>query len=321
MERRERLVSLFHEVQSGYKTPDEAWGMVSRYLKPIEAVEPVANYKPRSLLEIFQDAQKPESGKVINLPWRRLNAYMGGLREGRLIVIGGETGHGKTALAINIGNALSVDEVVTIYSLEMTGEEVMYRCFANLSGVTEDDLAGYMRILQGDVEANSLFLSEGEKLDIEQAVQKMSERHLIIDDSADDSIDRILKKIEDDTESTVIIVDHIHLVSGGNENRTLDLDKITRTLKNIAMRRKIPVIALCQLKNRPHNVSQFMPTLGDIYWCGAIKQHANQVLFIHDRDQLDGQICIKLAKNRHGRISGDLAFKWDAPLCRLSEWE
>lgn len=321
MERRERLVSLFHEVQSGCKTPDEAWGMVSRYLKPIEVVEPVANYKPRSLFEVYMDAQKPESGKVVDLPWRRLNAYMGGLREGRLIVVGGETGHGKTALAINIANALAAAERVTLYSLEMTGEEVMYRCFANLSGVTEDDLAGYMKIARGEIQPQDVYLSDGERMDIDKAIATMKSHQLIIDDSADDSIDRILKKIEDDDESTVIIVDHIHLVSGGNENRTLDLDKITRTLKNIAMRRKIPVIALCQLKNRPHNVSHLMPTLGDIYWCGAIKQHANQVLFIHDRDQLDGQICIKLAKNRHGRISGDLAFKWDAPLCRLSEWE
>lgn len=310
VERREKLEHTFYEVQQGRKTTQEAYELVSRYLKPIDVEEKTPEYVSKTLWELYLDSKKPqEVSKHIELPWRLLNGYMGSLRGGRLIVVGGSTGHGKSIWAVNVAIYAALNqEKTTVYSFEMRGIELMYRCYTNLSGVREEDLS-----------FEGAYLTLEEPARIEAAQEQMKNMPLVIDDSCEESLELLIDKIEDD-DSDLIIIDHIHNVEGKNENRILDLSNIARKLKKMAMQKKIPIIAMAQLKDRPHHLKGIMPSIDDLAWSSDIKKHADQVVLIHDRDQDDDQIMMQLGKNRGGTRSGQLLFKFEPMFCRISDW-
>ena len=65
------------------------------------------------------------------------------------------------------------------------------------------------------------------------------------------------------------------------ENRTQELSKITRALKNIAREFNIPVIALSQLNRNFQTRTSQRPLLSDLRESGSIEQDADLVLILH----------------------------------------
>ena len=69
------------------------------------------------------------------------DSLTGGIRGGKLIIIGARPGIGKTALALDMGKHVAAHSGgVLVVSLEMSEEEIMARLYANESGVDVQEL-------------------------------------------------------------------------------------------------------------------------------------------------------------------------------------
>jgi replicative DNA helicase len=196
----------------------------------------------------------------------------------------------------------------------MTGEEILFKCYAILSGVAEDDLRRPGLSIHGET-----FLPE-ELAMIERAQEVLTTLPLYVDDSGEHNLQGVLRKIKEST-SELIIVDHLHNLSSGNENRSLDLGACTGALKQLAMQKKIPILLVCHLRRREKvgEKSPGPPRLSDLFWSSSIEKDANQVVFIYDRNQDDDLTEISVAKNCHGGKCQKIEYRFEPWCSRITE--
>ena len=237
-----------------------------------------------------------------------------GLNKGNLIIVAGRPGMGKTSLALNIAQHAAIREGagVGIFSLEMSQQELALRVLCSESDVE------FRRLRQGRI-------SNREWRKIHDAVKKIGDSPLFIDDSASPSLLEVASKarrLKGEKKLDLLIVDYLQLMHAGGryENRNLEIGAITRHLKQLAKELEIPVIALSQLSRQPERRgSDHRPQLADLRESGSIEQDADMVAFIYrdevyhpDEPDNHGLAELIVAKNRHGATGTvDLAFIGD----------
>ena len=221
-----------------------------------------------------------------------LDARTGGWQPDNLIVIAGRPGLGKTALLNQIAvHAARRGHPGLILSLEMGPETLGIRAMASAAGV---NVSALMRGYREPHEAAA------------QAAVELSGLPLHVDTDTY-SLGGICAQIGQYKRTHDIqwaAVDHIGLIEvEGYNTRNEQIGAITRTLKKLAKRLQIPVIALSQL-NRGVEKDRRRPTLADLRDSGNIEQDADACLFLHSEAE-DNQATLTmelgLLKNRGGR--------------------
>jgi len=225
----------------------------------------------------------------------------GGLRPGELAVVGARTGIGKSTFCLSIAQRATVP--VVIFALEMDADAVTERWLAAeanepLRVVRDPDLASpaYERL--------------------RQAVDRMSGRPVIIDDTAALSAETLRARARA-TAATVgaglVVVDYLQLIRGDRrEGRVQEVGSVTRALKATARELRVPVIAACQLNRQVESRGgDDGPRLADLRESGSIEQDADVVLLLDRRmDDRSGETRVHLAKNRMGP-TGRLSLHFD----------
>lgn len=223
--------------------------------------------------------------------------------EGRLIVIAGRPGIGKTALACGILSrvALANPPLPCFFlSLEQTAREIAERILSIHTG-------------------RSLYAVQTETLPV-CAVERLATSGLFLSDAGAPSLGTVLGQIRAARAShgiRLVVLDHIGKVSSGRkESRTLEVGDVARGLKAIAKDLKIPVLGLCQLNRAVENRSVPRPQLSDLRESGEIEQEADAVVFLwtaeEGRRRAQLPVTFTLAKNRHGP-TGEVTLTFDRP--------
>lgn len=247
-----------------------------------------------------------ETGKTKGLDtgFPVLNAILGGLKPGRLYVVGAEPGTGKSALVKDIATAcLKRGERVAMFNLEMSRMETVQRFVAaekrlDLKRMEEDDLTTdeYQLMYQARAayEAAPLYIDDSGSLTPLELRTKAQREHMV----------EPLK---------LIIVDYIQRMSvpGKEGNRVQEVGYISRSLKALAMSLNIPVIAISSFSRAPsqrkkaagHKFDE--PQLSDLRESGDIEFDADTVMLMWradpDADKKEpGRVNIKIAKQRNG---------------------
>ena len=99
------------------------------------------------------------------------------------------------------------------------------------------------------------------------------------------------------------------------ENRVVQMGEITRSLKLLAVKKKIPIIAIAQLNRGLENSSDKIPKKSDLRESGSIEQDADKILLIYINN---GQVHIKVDKNREGESKTIVFEKSDSWLLKES---
>jgi replicative DNA helicase len=256
------------------------------YVKASDAV--------KAFLPILEDRYKSGGALPgISTGLEELDAATLGLMDKRLYYVAARPSDGKSALLLQLALTIAQQGIpVAFFSLESAMEEVMGRGLAHLAKVPQDKIA-----------TGSLGSLEFAK--ITDAISKVKELPLYIDDTSNATLDHIVRQsrvLAARHKVRVIFVDYVQLIRAPGETKREIVETASHTLKDIARELGVPLVAAAQLNRNSDGRS---PLLGDFQHSSALEQDADTAILMEWLKTVDGQpsdtMRLHVAKNRDGR--------------------
>jgi replicative DNA helicase len=258
---------------------------------------------PESLVERV-DQQRPGeiSGDTVPTGFPSVDRLLGGgLRRRDLVVLGGDIGSGKSALAL--GLALRVarqgagEAGVAFFSGEMDEERLTERALAIEGRVAVDEL-------------RSAKLSDESRASLGGAAVRLRGLPLTTLPLAAPDFETMARRLDPLRGLGLVVVDYLQLVPSpaGTARSTQDEDLALalQRLKALALERRVALLVVAQLPKFDGKRQNPRPNLDDFGHLGAIKQHADLVLGIYREDMynpgfgVEGATELLVLKNRNG---------------------
>jgi len=222
----------------------------------------------------------------------------GGLRRRDLIMLGGDVGAGKSALALGIALRVAQQELpVALLSGEMEEERLMERALAIEGRVAVDEL-------------RAAKMNDQMRAGIGAAAVRLRGLPLTILPLAAPDLETAFERLAPLRELALVVVDYLQLVpapaSGARGPQDEELAQVLRRLKAVALERQVALLVVAQLPKFHPERENPRPTLDDFGHLGAIKQHADVVLAVYREEMyrpgggVEGATELLVAKNRNG---------------------
>ncbi len=253
-------------------------------------------------INAFLDTSKRIKG--ISTGFLKFDEMTGGLREGELFILAARPAMGKTALALNIAQHVASNpkspKAVAVFSLEMSKESLLTRMLCAAARVDQQRFrAGY--------------LNADERRSLQDAMYRMVEAPLFLDDTAGTNLMDIhskLRRLQAEQDLGLVVVDYLQLMQGRGrfENRVQEISSLSRGFKLMSKELRVPFLVLSQLSRAPETrTGDHRPMLSDLRESGSIEQDADLVAFIFreevyrpDKESLKGVAELILSKQRNG---------------------
>jgi replicative DNA helicase len=247
------------------------------------------------------DAQRPGdvTGDTIPSGFGSLDKMLGGgLRRRDLVVLGGDIGAGKSALALGVALRVAQQGLgVAFLSGEMDEERLMERALAIEGRVAVDEL-------------RAAKMSDQTRAGIGGAAVRLRGLPLTVLPLAAEDFETLAERLDPLRQLGLIVVDYLQLVPPprGAVRVTQDEDTalVLRHLKALALERQVALLLVAHLPRFEAQRQNPRPTLDDYGVLGALKQHADVVLSIFREDMynpgggVQGATELIVAKNRNG---------------------
>jgi len=223
-----------------------------------------------------------------------LDRWLGdGVRGGDLVVLGGDVGSGKSALALAIAVRMAQEGTrVAFLTGEMTTERVMERALAVEGRVRVDDLR------RGTLDDLS-------RASVGAAAVRLRDRAPRVEPLPLDSMDGLRARVRE-LAVQVVILDPLQALAGGNGAQEESLAAAVRALKAIALDNDVAVLVTTNLPGWERARPDPRPTLEDFGALGAVKQFADVVMAIYREEMyapgygVEGATELLVRKNRNG---------------------
>jgi replicative DNA helicase len=252
-----------------------------------------------------------------------VDAMTGGLHESELIILAGRPSMGKTALALNIAEFVTMKaQTTTLFvSLEMASTELADRMLCSIAQINGQ------RLRNGTI-------SNDDRRNLVEKAAELSQAPLFVDDSPSRTMTEIAaaaRRLKRKNNLGFIVIDYLQLIEPDNarDPRQEQVAKIARRLKGMAREIKVPVMCLAQLNRQAEASKDNRPRLSHLRESGAIEQDADVVMFVHRdeyylsgaadedaRSRVAGQAEIIIAKQRNGP-TGEAKVLWNKDFTRF----
>ncbi len=228
--------------------------------------------------------------------------------KGDLIIVGARPGMGKTSFAMNIAtNVAKTKKAVAIFSLEMSGEQLVSRILSSEALIDSRSLrTGQLKPEEWD--------------NLAGVASSLSGCDIYIDDTSAITSTEMRSKLRRISNLGLVVIDYIGLMqtTSKSDNRAQQVAEISRDLKLMAKDMGVPIICCAQLNRgtEQRGGEAKKPTLSDLRDSGSIEQDADIVIFLyrdeyykdisgnHDADPTAPNTAntaeVIVAKNRHG---------------------
>jgi len=272
-----------------------------------DLIEKKQNYRFRPLKDVYGTTMRwideilNKDFTGITTGFTEIDSLTSGFQKSEMIVIGARPSIGKTALALNMAQNISIMQKIpaAFFSLEMPEKFIGQRI---LSSESEVDLRTIrFKSPQGqEDEFNKIIDASDRSMNAPLFIEDMPNMRLF-DLRTQARHARETHKVE------VIFIDYLGLIAVDNvyQNRYEQVSEISRSLKSLARELDIPVVVLSQLARSAEGNK---PNLAEIRESGAIEQDADVVILMNrDRTKKDDDpdrdsflTEIEVAKNRNG---------------------
>jgi replicative DNA helicase len=282
-----KLIALAVDVQSSAYGNQPADEVLARAREGVAALEVSGGGKgPEKLesllggvLDAIEARQRGDVPVGVMTGIGPLDRLLKGLKPGRLHILGGRPGDGKTALANCIALHAATHGVPSLFfSREMSNQELVER-----------DLSLTSRVPAYDIGGASLDYGAWRKL--QQAGGELSEAKLWFDDRST-TIERIVAEarkwhainVRGKAGLGLLVLDYLQLARltkvRAGANREQVVAEMSRALKELAGELHIPALVLSQL-NRGAEERGGRPIPSDLRESGALEQDADVILFVY----------------------------------------
>ena len=260
---------------------------------------------PAWMDEFFErvDNKGVPPGLDMGAGFRTLNHLMGGLRKEALILIGGDSGVGKTNIALDWFNAVAEHHKVLYISAEMPENQLMDRLIAKLSGVSAEKISLGMG------------LSTEEMGRIQMAavrVHELKQRFACRTGMTIDDVNAVIRHEHLKHGIEAVFVDYAQRITVPGlkgDNLYSKGSVISGALKDQTLALKIPVVLLVQLDRKAH--AEANPDGANVAESYRYRQDADQFVIISKKSEKQmsngggeaavGNSNLFLDKNRYGR--------------------
>lgn len=219
-------------------------------------------------MEVARTTRSPE-GQIAGLSTGlyKVDKMTQGFVPGELMILSGQTSHGKTQLSNNImKKAVDLGKKVVFVTMEMTKREI------------------------------------GERFNMLTNDQEIGEGKILVNRHADLKYTDVTKMIKNAKEwgADLVVIDHLHYFSRSVENATAEVSKIVKEFKGAAVQYELPIILICHVRKM---APKKHPTLEDLRDSSLIAQDADMVLIVW-RDEAPSasnpnEVEVVLWKNRN----------------------
>ena len=245
------------------------------------------------------DAQRPGeiTGDTIPTGYGSLDKVLGGgMRRRDLLLLGGDIGSGKSALALSIALRVAQQSVGVAYlSGEMHEERLMERALAIEGCVAVDEL-------------RTAKLSEQSRAEVGGAAVRLRGLPITFLPLAGENFEAVFERLDSLRQIGLVVVDYLQLVPPPSARTTQDEDTalVLRHLKATALARQVALLVVAQLPAFKAERNDPRPTLDDYGVLGAPKQHADVILSIFREEMyrpgggVEGATELLVSKNRNG---------------------
>lgn len=247
----------------------------------------------------------------------------GGLLPSHLIVVGGRTSQGKTALATCMCvNAMRHKRRIAYYTLEMTAEEEGARIVASMTGISTS------RILNQKLSNHEANMVWGAMQELDGTLMYFDERSV----NTPEAIVRSVREMHRRYGIDGVVIDFLQRLSfPGPQNREQATADAVKRFKNVAKELGIWVMVLSQIKRAANELEP--PTLAGLRDSGQIEEAADEIYLIHrpevygssarfpkpyDGINPEGRALITIAKGRNTG-TGDFLCRFDASTCSFTD--
>jgi len=212
-----------------------------------------------------------------------LDRVTGGLHPGELIVIASSPSMGKSALALNIAQHLSVKRIPkvasAIFSLDFPKEQLVMRLLSATAGIS------YGRMMTGHLENPDL-------LKLDAAKEMLRQGKIYIDDTPGIGVNELLTKaryMKTDHNVGLIIIDYLQLITDESQSALVsalgeeEISIVSRSLKTLARELGISIILLSQLHRSlgMRKKHRQRPERRDMRGTGSLENDADVILFVY----------------------------------------
>lgn len=235
-----------------------------------------------------------ENQKIITTGYRGLDEKLGCMQGGDFIILAGATGMGKTCMMINLIASIAKNGFkVDVFSLEMSLKQLQNRLICSQTGVDASKF-------------RTRSFADYEKRVYEKYIKEILPNLPIkICSEYDITVDKI-RDMAKKSESDIVFIDYLGLISGGSNKSTYDrISQISREIKLSAMEINKPFFVLHQLNRSYADRQDKTPRLSDLRDSGKIEQDADTVCFVHRPAYYEPNKCsdfdlqFLVAKSRH----------------------
>ncbi len=320
-------------LREAYDSTDEPRQLLARAEEKIFAIlERRSSAEAKSIQSVLEDVMVRMDARMkhehaiggVETGFTDLDSLCGGLHNSELVILAARPSMGKTALAMNIAEHVSINlkMPVLFVSLEMASLELADRLLCSASQVN-----GH-RLRNGTI-------SQEDRRRLVQKSSEIGSAPLFIDDTPSRTLTEIAavaRRLKRKQGLSLIVIDYLQLIEPDNprDPRQEQVARIARRLKAMCRELDIPILCLAQLNRQAEVSRDNRPRLNHLRESGAIEQDADVVMFVHreeyyqtndeDRERVRGQAEIIIAKQRNGPI-GDVKLLWQHDFTRFVNLE
>ncbi|HIH2763058.1 MAG TPA: replicative DNA helicase [Candidatus Azoamicus sp.] len=296
---------------------EEKLSNLSKKIDSKSEIKNISNVLTNTIKNIEQRIESKSNITGLSSGFKDLDEITSGFQKSDLIVIAGRPSMGKSTLAINIAENVSIEnnKSIILFSMEMSADQVATRM-----------ISSFGRIQLHKLRCGNIDNSDWPKLSA--SIDCLSKKHIFIDDSGaltPFDIKNRIKKIKNlGNDIGLVIIDYIQLIKipGLQDNRSREIAEISRSLKILAKDFDIPIIVLSQLNRSVEQRNDKRPLMSDLRESGAIEQDSDLIIFIYrdnvynktDNENTKSEIII--SKQRNGP-TGKIYLNFSPEICKF----